>query len=396
MQIESRTFNLHDFMNYIDRHIAPAVSRAAEYFPVVVITGPRQSGKSTLCRHLFKGYNQYNLEDIALRSQVASDPKAFMNSCGTKVLIDEVQHVPELFSYIQILVDEKPDCRIILTGSSNFELMEKISQSLAGRAALFTLLPMALDELRDYKNSSTDSLLLNGFYPSVITGARPRDLFYSSYYTTYVERDLRQLLKVSNLNLFQIFIRLLAGRSGSEFNASQISTESGVSSTTIRSWMSILQTSYIAFLLPPYFANLNKRLTKTPKVYFYDTGLLCFLLGIENEQQLATHPLRGSIFENLAVIEMLKQRLNEGKLPNIYFYRENSGREVDIVRVDGNNLDIFEIKSSQTYSPLLKKNLIYMEKLFGEKVREKAVVYDGDFIPPDIINIRQFTEKYPN
>ncbi len=380
-------------MTYIARRISPEVERASRYFPVVVVTGPRQSGKSTLCNHLFSHYARFNLEDVALREKIAEDPKGFIHDCGINVLIDEVQHIPELFSYIQIAVDENPERRFILTGSNNFSLMERITQPLAGRAALFTLLPMSFEEVGEYSQQPTDHLMLNGFYPSVVTGQRPSDLFYPNYYSTYVERDLRQLINISNISLFQTFIRLLAGRCGTEFNASSLSVEVGVSAPTIKGWMSILQTSYIAFLLQPYHANINKRLTKTPKVYFYDTGFLCFLLGIETPEQLAVHPLRGSIFENLAVLELLKQRFNAGKLSNLYFYRENKGREADIVRMNGEKLDIFEVKSSQTYNKAFEKNLNYLQDLLDDKVQSKAVVYDGDFIPPSIINIR-LTSNY--
>ncbi len=380
-------------MNYIKRAISPAVERAANYFPVIVITGPRQSGKSTFCHHLFESYTKYNLEDVALRERIAQDPKGFIADCGEKVIIDEVQHIPDLFSYIQIEVDASLSRRFVLTGSSNFALMEKITQSLAGRSALFTLLPMSFDELGSYSARNTDEIMLNGFYPSVVTGARPVDLFYPSYYSTYVERDLRQLSNLSHISHFQTFIRLLAGRCGTEFNASSLSAEVGVSAPTIREWMSVLQTSYIAFLLQPYYTNINKRLTKTPKVYFYDTGLLCFLLGIETPGQLAVHPLRGNVFENLAVLELLKQRLNTGKLPNLYFYRENKGREADIVRTNGDKLDLFEVKSSKTYNKSFEKNLNYLHELLGDRILSKTVVYDGEYIPPTVVNIRQLTQK---
>lgn len=379
-------------MEYIYRKITPAVERGAKYFPVVVITGPRQSGKSTLCRHIFDSYAKYNLEDIALRESIRLDPKAFLNSCGEKVVIDEAQHLPELLSYIQVMVDEHPEKRFVLTGSNNFALMESITQSLPGRAVMFTLLPMSLSELGDYALKPTDELLLNGFYPSVITDQRPADLFYPNYYTTYIERDVRQIKNLTDIGMFQKFIRLVAGRTGCEMNASLLANETGVSSPTIKSWMSLLEASYIAFLLSPYYANINKRLTKTPKVYFYDTGLLCFLLGIEDIQQLARHPLRGAIFENLAVIELLKERLNNGKLPNLYFYRENSGREVDIIRTEKEGLDAFEVKSSQTFNKSFVSNLNYLKKIMGEKTKNTYVVYDGDYIPPNIINVRNLAQ----
>lgn len=381
-------------MNYIPRKITPAIERAAKYFPVIVVTGPRQAGKSTLCQHVFKSYAKFNLEDIGLRERIAEDPKGFIESCGDKVIIDEAQYLPSLFSYIQLAADEQPKRRFILTGSSNFALMERITQSLAGRAALFTLTPMSLDEVSDYVAQPTDDLLFKGLYPSVVTDCRSADLFYPNYYATYVERDLRQLKNIADLSQFQLFIRLAAGRCGCEFNASQLATEVGVTSPTIKSWLSVLQTSYIAFLLSPYHANINKRLTKTPKIYFYDTGLLCYLLGIENASQLSVHPLRGAVFENLAVTELLKARLNAAKSPCLYFYRENSGHEVDIVRLTGDKLDIFEVKSSRTYNKAFTKNLTHLQQLFGDKIRYKAVVYDGDYIPPSVVNIRELTKHF--
>lgn len=381
-------------MSYIYRKITPAIERGSKYFPVLVVTGPRQSGKSTLCNHIFNDYKKYNLEDIGLRDNILSDPKGFINDCGDKVVIDEVQHIPELLSYIQIAADSHPHRRFVLTGSSNFSLLENVTQSLAGRAALYTLLPMSLDELGDYSSLSTDELLFNGFYPSVVASTRPADLFYPNYYSTYIERDIRQIKNISDLRLFQNLVRLTAGRCGSEFNASQLSTEIGITSPTVKSWLSIMQASYIAFLLPPYFANLNKRLTKTPKIYFYDTGILCYLLGIESTSQLSVHPLRGAIFENLAVIELLKQRLNQAKQPNLCFYRENRGHEADIVRVEGELLDVFEVKSSQTFNKSFVRNLGYLKALLGDKIRNSAVIYDGESFPPSTINIRDLTKRF--
>lgn len=376
-------------MAYIERKISNSVLRGVKYFPVTVITGPRQSGKSTLCEHLFQDYTKYNLEDVGLRELINADPKGFVNNCGDKVVIDEIQHIPSLFSYIQLAVDANPQRRMILTGSSNFALLEKITQTLAGRSVLYTLLPLSLAELNtEYVASATNELLYNGFYPSVITDSRPADLYYPSYYSTYVERDVRQIKSIMDMTMFQKFIRLTAGRVGSEFNALQLANETGVSSPTISSWMSILEASYIAFTLPPYYTNINKRLTKTPKIYFYDTGLLCYLLGIENPNQLVSHPLRGGVFENLAILEFLKGRLNEAKQRNIYFYRENSGREIDLVQEDGNYLDIYEIKSSQTFNKSFLRNLEYLKGLLGNKVNNMHVIYDGETIPPLLTNIR--------
>lgn len=384
-------------MAYIERKISNSVLRGARFFPVTEITGPRQSGKSTLCEHLFHDFKKYNLEDIGLRDLINADPKGFINNCGEKVVIDEIQHLPSLFSYIQLAVDTNPQRRFILTGSSNFALMEKITQTLAGRSVLFTLLPMSLSELsEEYVDSPTNELLYNGFYPSVITGSRPADLYYPAYYSTYVERDVRQIKSISDMTLFQKFIRLAAGRIGCEFNASQLANETGVSSPTVSSWMSILEASYIAFTLPPYYTNINKRLTKTPKIYFYDTGLLCFLLGIENPDQLSSHPLRGGVFENLAVLEFVKGRINVAKQRNIYFYRENAGREVDIVQEEGNSLDIYEVKSSQTFNKSFLRNLEYLKGLLGDEVRKMQVIYDGDTIPPLLSNIRDISKVQMN
>lgn len=375
-------------MDYVHRKISGSILRAAEYYSVIVITGPRQVGKSTLCRHLFGDYSQYNLEDVALRQAVKTDPKAFLDSCGKDVVIDEVQHVPDLLSYIQLIVDSGNSRRFVLTGSSNFSLLENVTQSLAGRAALFTLFPFALEELPEYRQCTTDKLLVNGLYPGVVAKGIPNDLFYRNYYATYIERDVRQLKSIENLDGFQHFIRLAAARCGNEFNASAMGVETGVSSPTIKSWLGILKASYIAFTLSPYYANISKRLTKTPKIYFYDTGLLCWLIGINTPEQLSYHPLRGAVFENLAVVELLKMRFNADESPDMYFYRENSGREVDVMMTNGTAYDIFEIKSAKTFSPDFLTNINYLTALLGDKIAHKTVIYDGDYIPPNILNVR--------
>lgn len=375
-------------MDYVHRKISGSILRAVEYYSVIVITGPRQVGKSTLCKHLFGYYSQYNLEDVALRQAVKTDPKAFLDSCGKNVVIDEVQHVPDLLSYIQLIVDSDNSRRFVLTGSSNFSLLENVTQSLAGRAALFTLLPFALEELPEYGQCTTDKLLVNGLYPGVVAKGIPNDLFYRNYYATYIERDVRQLKSIENLDGFQHFIRLAAARCGNEFNASAMGVETGVSSPTIKSWLGILKASYIAFTLSPYYANISKRLTKTPKIYFYDTGLLCWLIGINTPEQLSFHPLRGAVFENLAVVELLKMRFNADESPDMYFYRENSGREVDVMMANGTAYDIFEIKSAKTFSPDFLTNINYLTALLGDKIAHKTVIYDGDYIPPNILNVR--------
>ena len=376
-------------MNYIKRDISERIRRQEKYYPVIVITGPRQVGKTTLCKHLWPDFTYYNLEDVELRNIIREDPKKFIFGTDTPIIIDEIQHIPDLFSYIQICVDENPERKFVITGSSDFALMENITQSLAGRAALFTLLPFSFNEIESYMSeTNTDRILYNGFYPGVIVRQIPPNIFFSNYCSTYVERDVRKIKAVENLDIFQTFMKILAGRTSTEFNAASISAEIGVTSPTIKSWLGILKTSYLVFTLSPYHTNIEKRLTKTPKVYFYDTGLLCFLLGISDPEQLATHPLRGAVFENLIISELVKQSYNNGDNASLYFYRENKGREVDALRIAGNTIDLYEVKSSSTYNTSFKNNLTYLKKLLGDKVRNATVVYDGTSYPPEIINFR--------
>lgn len=374
-------------MQYIDRAITPKILEAHKYFPVILITGARQAGKSTLCKHLFPDYKFVNLEDITLRVKAMSDPIGFLNSIGDNVIIDEVQNVPELFSQIQVRVDERKELRYILTGSCNFSLMKKACQSMVGRVAVFTLPTLTLSELgADRVAIPTDDLLKKGSYPGVWNGM-PIDLFYSNYYTTYIERDVRDLLWIANLLAFDKFMRLMAGRSGSEYKAANLAVETGVSANTINEWVSVLMASYIVFPLRPYFANISKRLTKMPKYYFYDTGLLCFLLGIETPEQLSRHPIRGAVFENLAVSELYRRRMNEAKQDNLYFYREHSGREVDVISENPDGLKLYEIKSASTFRSEFMVNIDYLKGLLPN-VEGATVIYDGESFVPDILNIR--------
>lgn len=372
-------------MNYIYRSISKSILDAIQYYSVITITGPRQVGKTTLCKNLFPDYTYINLEHPAQRTIIEQDIEAFFANSNTHLIIDEVHHLPQMLSYIQVLVDENPDRKFILTGSSNFALLHQITQSLAGRTALFTLLPFAQSELSGTKDLSTDQLLYQGFYPAIYTKKTPANMLYRDYYNTYVERDIHQLLKVKNLQAFQTFIRLCAGRVGSECNFSSLSNDVGVSVPTITEWVSILQASYIVWKLPPYFANINKRLVKTPKLYFYDTGLLCYLLGIENVQQLKTHPLRGSIFENMVLNEVLKSRFNQGKDNNLCFYRENKGSEVDLVSPQSNKLSIMEIKSAKTFTKDFMRGIKHLEEILGEDIVRSCVVYDGDLESPTLM-----------
>lgn len=373
---------------YISRAIEPQITGISEYYPVIIVTGPRQSGKTTMCRHLYPSYRYVNLEDLTTRRKALEDTTGFVASLGSQVIIDEVQNVPELMSEIQVRVDADPSLKYVLTGSSNFSLLHTVSQSLAGRASLFTLLPFSFKELNpEYRNLPTEALEFNGFYPGVVMKKTPADIFFGNYYTTYVERDLRDLMNVRNLDKFDLFARLMAGRVSSEFNASSLSVEVGVSSNTISEWLSLLKTSYLVFSLPPYYANISKRLTKSSKTYFYDTGLMTYLLGIEEPSQLYTHPLRGAVFENLVVSELMKQRYNAAKRPNYYFYREQAGREVDLLQETPSGIYLSEIKASKTYSSDFRKNMDYLSKTLPNIV-EGRVIYDGESLPPDLLNVR--------
>lgn len=373
---------------YINRLLSTRILEAHEYFPVIIVTGPRQAGKSTLCRHLFPDYSYVNLEDISLRTDAMRNPIGFLDALGDRAIIDEVQNVPEIMSMIQVRVDEYKERKYVLSGSSNFSLLRTKSQSLAGRAAIFTLLPFSLLEPKGILDmQSTDLIITEGLYPRVIAQNAPYNLYYKSYYNTYVERDLRDLLKVKNLMAFDKFMRLLASRIGSEFNASALAREAEVSSVTIKEWLSILMTSYIAFPLMPYSVNLSKRLTKMPKIYFYDTGLACFLLGIESEDVLKSHQMRGPLFENLAICELLKRRYNDGKDPQLYFYREHSGLEVDVVAEEGGGLHLYEIKSGATLRSSYMENIMKAKEILPN-VKATTVIYDSEGYPPLSVNIR--------
>lgn len=377
-------------MTYIHRRISQLIEEAAKYFQVIVITGPRQTGKTTLARHLFPDFQYFNLEDPTIRDVVEDDPRGFIFNKYENLIIDEIQRIPQLFSYIQVCVDQNALKKFVITGSNDFALMEKITQSLAGRAAMFTLLPFSFKEVREYTYSAvTDELMFKGFYPGVLVKNIPPKLFYSQYISTYIERDARQVNTIENLDAFRLFIRLLAGRTGSEFNANSLSGEIGVSAPTIRKWLGILKTSYITFTLTPYHTNIEKRLTKTPKVYFYDTGLLCHLLGIYDSEMLEYHPLRGPIFENLAISELIKEKYNLNANYDLYFYRENGGREVDVLKLESGSIDLYEIKSSSSFNKSFMKNLHYLETLLSPQIKSIKLVYDGAAIGSNVINVRE-------
>ena len=377
---------------FINRELATEIKKLFDFYAVITLTGPRQSGKTTLCRKLFPELPYVNLEDADTLLRIREDTKGFLANFPHGMIIDEAHHFPQLFSALQVIVDEDrfqgdPKRKFIVTGSSNFALLEKVSQSMAGRTAVLTLLPLSIQELhRAGKSLATDQLILNGGYPAVWLREPMRGRIFRDYTTTYIERDVRSILNVKDLMSFQNFIRLCAGRIGTEFNASALSVAIGVSVNTISSWLSVLAASYVVYLLPPYHANIGKRLTKTPKLYFYDTGLAAHLLGIENEQQLQTHPLRGALFENMVINEMLKEGFNRGEEERLYFYRDKTQREVDVLRTVGLEIEAFEIKAGKSYNPDYFKHLKFLQELLGPTVKRSAVIYDGDTLSRSRLN----------
>jgi len=382
----------------INRSLASETLRLAKGFKVIAVMGPRQSGKTTLCKMVFPDYQYFNLENPTAVEEIRQNPRAFLEKYAPNgIIFDEAQKYPELFSYIQVIADENPDFRFVLTGSSNFMLLEKITQSLAGRIALLTLLPLSFAELKDLAGGSdTNTLLFNGGFPAIWgNGLLPQDVI-PNYYNTYIERDVRQIINVKDMSRFQIFIRLCAGRAGKEFNASELANEVGVSFHTIQEWLSVLEASYIIFRLKPFYKNIGKRLIKTPKIYFYDTGILCFLLGIENEKQLQTHPLRGEIFENFVLLEFIKGRFNQGKSNNLLFYKDQSKNEVDIVQEFAHQYKAFEIKSATAYHSDFTGSLKYLKKILGENLISTKVIYDGkqdlDVVDMGYVNFRNLKD----
>ncbi|MBW7887473.1 MAG: ATP-binding protein [Bacteroidetes bacterium] len=362
----------------VKRELTAKIRALLKKFPIVAITGPRQSGKTTLAQLLKPKYNYVNLENLSEREFAVTDPLGFLNTYRGGVIIDEIQNVPELFSYLQTVTDKrKINGEYIITGSQNFLMMERITQSLAGRIALFSLLPFSIRELKktEYTITEWEQYAISGSYPRRIVQDIPSSDYYANYIQTYVERDVRLLKNISNLDTFQKFIRLLAGRTGQLFNQSGLGNELGADNKTINAWLTVLETSFIAFRLQAYHSNLNKRIIKTPKIYFYDTGLLCYLLGIRTVQELNVHFAKGSIFENLVISEMLKNSINADTHSKFYFWRDSSQNEVDVIAETDVNLDVIEIKSGKTIQPDFFKGLDYFKTLY-EKSR-LHVVYGG-------------------
>ena len=382
-----------------ERHISKSILRYASEYPIIGIVGPRQSGKTTLSKALFPNYKYVSLESPDIRLMAKEDPRAFLNDLSNSLIIDEIQRVPELFSYLQELVDADPTPgRFIITGSQQFLLMEGVTQSLAGRIAIFHLLPFSISELycqppsafisektlrngRDIFNISFSELAINGFYPRIHDRKLDPVKWYQEYINTYVEKDVRTITQVADLNLFILMLKILAGRSGQIVNYASISNDIGISLPTVKRWISILETSGILFTVRPYHSNFGKRLIKSPKIFFTDIGILCSLLSITNTQNLRSHPLYGSIFENFIIAELHKSILHSSLHADLYFWRDLTGNEIDCLIEQNSELIAIEIKSSQTYNSSFKNTLIKWMPIVGSKTQKGFVVYDGETVP---------------
>ena len=379
----------------IKRDIEAELINLSTQYPVLTITGPRQAGKTTLARMVFANYNYCNLELPDIRQLAFEDPRALFFSFPPPVIIDEVQRVPELLSYIQVMADQndRPG-QFILTGSHHLNLHEAITQSLAGRTALLTLYPLSIKELSQAGyNLSRDEFIFTGFLPRIYKDKLEPHKAYRNYYQTYIERDLRQVSNIRNLDHYEKFLHLLAGRIGQLVNLHALSADIGVSSTTLGEWLSILEASFIIFRLKPYHANFGKRIVKTPKLYFTDVGLAAYLLGINEIEQVARDPLLGSLFENMVVVEVLKTRMNQGLEPALYFYRDANQKEVDLLYKKGSELFPVEIKAAMTYNKSLHSNVSYFNKLSGGN--KGYLLYAGDLeFEKNGISVLNFTNAY--
>lgn len=363
----------------LQRSLTPYLEHLFRQYPFVTVTGPRQSGKTTLCRATFPELAYANLEAPDIREFALDDPRGFLARYPGGAILDEVQRAPELLSYLQVIADEqRRNGLFVLTGSEQFRLSDAISQSLAGRTVLLRLLPLSVAELAAAGRVSTvDNLLFSGGYPRIHDQGLDAHQALGDYFETYVERDVRRLSEIRNLASFQRFVRLCAGRVGQLLNVSSLGADAGVSHTTAREWLSLLEASYIVFLLPPHFANIRKRLVKSPKLYFHDVGLASYLIGIEREHQLVTHPLRGPLFENAVISEILKYRLNQGQRSNLTFFRDSQGLECDGLIDLAGRLHAIEVKSGATLPSDAFQHLTRIQALLPG-VEELAVVYGGD------------------
>ncbi len=361
------------------RTIEPVLLDVFKKYPILTLTGPRQSGKTTLCKALFPDKAYISFETLDTRRQALSDPRRFLANLGNGAILDEIQRVPELLSYIQSDVDEKKmDGRFVLTGSSQFELRSHLPQSLAGRTSLATLLPFSFEEAYPHKNiPDLDALLTTGFYPRIFDKGLDPNEAMASYTGTYLERDVRNLINIKDLSRFELFLKLCGGRTGQITNYSSIASDAGVTHRTAAEWISVLTASYIVHSLQPHFNNLNKRLIKSPKLYFTDSGLAAFLIGIDGPEQLRRHPLRGALFETFVVSELLKQRLNNLKTPNLYYWRDNTGHEIDVIMDFSDVVLPIEIKAGETVAEDFFKNLNFYRKI-NPSCKKAAIIYGGE------------------
>ncbi len=365
----------------INRQAAKTIREQAKKFPIVAVTGPRQSGKTTLLQQLFPDYTYISMENPDNRAQAQEDPNGFLKLYSEKVILDEVQNVPHLFSYLQTKTDlDRIKGQYILSGSQHFPLMESITQSLAGRVALMRLLPFDFSEIKSVNllSNQLPEVIFKGFYPAIYDWDIHPLRYFPNYVETYVERDVRSLLNVKDLMLFRNFLKLCAGRIGQVLNLNSLANDCGITSPTAKAWLSILETSFIAFLLPPYYRNFNKRLIKSPKLYFYDTGLACYLLGMKEADQVESYFQKGSLFENLVIAELLKQRYHQGEMPQFYFWRDNVGNELDLLSEEFQSVDVWEMKYGATVNPDYFKGFQYLEKIEGLSLGKKTVVYGGN------------------
>ena len=364
----------------IKRTIINAISDLIQVYPIIAVTGPRQSGKTTLLRHMFTDYRYVSLENPDNRLFAENDPNGFLQMYNNKVIFDEVQRVPTLLSYMETIVDaSKIMGQFILSGSQNFNLMKNITQSLAGRVALFKLLPFDFAELKSANLLPSDypEMIVKGCYPTLYDRAMPTAAFYANYIETYVERDITELLSVKDINQFRRFLKLCAARVGQQLNLTNLSNDADISIPTVKSWLSILESSYILYQLPPFFNNFNKRLVKSSKLYFYDTGLACFLLGIKSDKALIENEFRGALFKNLAINEYMKQNFHNNSYHDFYYWRDSNGHEVDLLVSNQTAYDAIEMKATKTILPKLFEGLDELAAIGKNTINRKILIYGG-------------------
>jgi len=364
----------------IQREITKKLLEISNYYQIITVTGPRQSGKTTLIKDVFKELPYVLLETPDIRQRAQEDPKSFLSNYSKGAIFDEIQNVPELFSYLQGIIDENSAIKFVLSGSQNFLLLEKVNQTLAGRTGILKLLPFSTDELKDsnHWNENPLEFVFKGMYPRIYDRGIPPELFYSDYIQTYVERDVRSIKNIGSLSSFSRFLSLCAGRIGQLLNIDSLASDVGIASNTAKEWLSILEASYIIYTLKPHHKNFNKRLVKRPKLYFYDTGLACNLLQINSVNELDMHFAKGNLFENFILTELLKKRFNNAKTSNLYFWRDHHGKEIDCIIEKANSLIPIEIKSSKTYQKEHFKHMNYWNKLSDNSKENSYLVYAGN------------------